>query len=177
MNKFIFILLCLMYNLKIAMASVDINGISVYREAFEYVMSDMKTQKIFVSPYFEYIDCWDVLDSLDDAPCKKHIIKDILERSKFGCFSYEEEGKYSQELALLKTPIKKPSYILFFSKYNDGICFASLVPVPFYIKKIKKNHIYRHIDVARFNVSVNYLFIYDPDKKIRKVFKIHVQYD
>lgn len=72
---------------------------------------------------------------------------------------------------------KAPIYMLFFSKSTDGVFLVSAVPVPFFVKQIKKKKIYRHAGVIRFNESIDYLFIFGLDNKIIKVLTIHKCYD
>lgn len=84
MSRLILYFFCLLSNVLLyANVTCGVHEISIYRETLEYVMTDLKTPKIFVSPYFEYIDSWYIpLDSLNDMPDKKQIIGKIMNCNK-----------------------------------------------------------------------------------------------
>ena len=140
--------------------------------AYNQIKENTTAKRIQISRCVVDLDRWTFpIDSLADYPEEKNALIAFVERKK----NERNKESFSDEITIKIPVVKRPRNILFFSQIENNMLVACLLPFD------KRRHRMKDIDkfdiISRFNVSENFLVIFDENNIIKKVLKVLVCYD
>jgi hypothetical protein len=140
---------------------------SDYVKAYEYVSSLDSTEIILVSDtivYLELITFYEELGEVNNISLAEMI---VLLEEKDNLHRFES---FYMDLEVLREKItSNPSHILFFSKKIDNYLVAELFKIDSEILSFK--------NIKSFNSSKKFLFEFDCNNQISKVYMKEIEYD
>ena len=179
MRKIILLLcMCVSFASLYAQENLLANDLEKYQVAFKYLLKLKKYRKSYKRKLLK-VSC-NITDlnrngfNLNELGTMPEIRK-ILQSNKVRFRDFKPDV-YSPELALFTPDVDNPDYVLFFSPIEDEMLVVSIVPrVP--VKRQGSWDINKWDDMASFNKSWDFLFIFNEQGKLLKVLRTMWEYD
>ncbi|MGZ3776527.1 MAG: hypothetical protein ACXVI9_02740 [Mucilaginibacter sp.] len=140
-----------------------------YQKALKYILNDNKGKNILISDTITHLSYFSFGEQIDtvwgtNSNITSHIL-DSVDHARENYKSVLVQFKGTRLGAITS------AYIIFFSDFYSNMVIGEIMPLK------SKRHIYSHHAQSLFNKADRYLFVFDKNYSLKKVFKTTAFYE